>query len=128
MAQPISPETVAVAGYAAVFGQPDLTGDIIRPGAFQQSIKKMRDLIPAASSRVMMLYQHAADRPVGRWDELKEDSHGLFVRGHLFADTRDGRDLVQLLQVGQQHNELVAAQARQGVVLPQPLAQPLGDP
>ncbi|WP_370334836.1 HK97 family phage prohead protease [Parvularcula marina] len=97
MAQPLSPETVAVAGYAAVFGQPDLTGDIIRPGAFQQSIKKMRKLIPAPSSRVMMLYQHAADRPVGCWDELKEDSHGLFVRGHLFADTRDGRDLVQLL-------------------------------
>ena len=96
----MSSSILPIAGYAARFGVVDQAGDIVRPGAFRQSLTKRPKLIPAAAPHVMMLYQHAADRPVGRWHELKEDQHGLFVRGHLFTDTSDGRDLASLLRGG----------------------------
>lgn len=89
---------IPIAGYAAIFGRVDLAGDIIRPGAFLRNLEEQGKLIPATRACVKMLYQHAADRPVGRWDHIREDRHGLFVRGHLFTDTRDGRDLAHLLE------------------------------
>lgn len=92
--------TLSLEGYAAVFGQMDMAGDVIRPGAFRASLEQTRKLIPAGRSRVKMLYQHAAERPLGRWLELREDQHGLFVRGQLFTATSEGRDLAHLLQGG----------------------------
>lgn len=83
-----------IEGYAALFGVPDLSGDVIVRGAFAEN------LIPAASGRVKMLHQHAAEAPVGVWTEMREDDRGLFVRGHLFTDTRLGRDLRSLLEGG----------------------------
>ncbi len=89
-----------VEGYAAIFGEPDLTGDIIRPGAFQKNATGAQKLIPGASPRVMMLYQHAADKPIGRWHHIKEDERGLFVRGSLFTHIELGRDVYSLVQGG----------------------------
>ena len=82
-----------IEGYAAVFGTPDLSGDVIRRGAFER-------LIPAAASRVKMLAQHAAEVPVGRWTRIEEDAHGLRVRGEVFTDTDAGRNLHLLLAGG----------------------------
>lgn len=83
-----------IEGYAAVFGEPDLSGDVIRPGAFA------KNLIPARLARVRMLHQHAAQEPVGRWTGAKEDERGLFVRGEVFTDTSLGADLFRLLKGG----------------------------
>ena len=85
-----------VEGYAALFGVPDLSGDVILPGAFTGGGK----LIPARLARVRMLHQHAAEAPVGRWTEIAEDARGLRVRGEVFTDTRLGRDLARLLKGG----------------------------
>lgn len=93
-------ETLFVSGYAAVFGRPDLSGDIIFPGAFRKSLRNQEKLIPAPVSGVRMLYQHAADRPVGRWERLSEDRHGLLARGEIFLDTDDGRNVASLLRRG----------------------------
>lgn len=82
-----------IEGYAAVFGTPDLSGDVIRRGAFEK-------LIPAAPARVKMLSQHAAEAPVGRWVRMEEDAKGLRVRGEVFTDTSAGRDLHRLLAGG----------------------------
>ena len=82
-----------IEGYAAVFGVPDLSGDTIRRGAFEK-------LIPAAAGRVKMLAQHAAEAPVGRWVRIEEDAVGLKVRGELFTDTDEGRNLYRLLAGG----------------------------
>ena len=83
-----------IEGYAALFGVPDLSGDVIARGAFA------KNLIPARADRVRMLRQHAAERPVGRWTRMKEDERGLFVSGEVFTDTSDGRDLYRLLAGG----------------------------
>ena len=82
-----------IEGYAAVFGVPDLSGDVIRRGAFGK-------LIPVDAGRVRMLAQHAAEAPVGRWVRIEEDARGLRVRGEVFTDTDAGRNLHRLLAGG----------------------------
>ncbi len=63
-------------GYASVFGRLDAGGDMVMPGAFEASLAKRRD-------RIRMLFQHDPREPVGTWDELDEDGHGLRVSGRL---------------------------------------------
>lgn len=77
-----------IEGYAAVFGQPDLVGDVIRAGAFSRSL---RGGLPS------MLLQHREGALVGRWVRLIETGRGLFVRGLIESDgaarlARDGLD------------------------------------
>lgn len=89
-----APRTRAIIeGYGAIFDVPDLSGDVIRPGAFGK-------LIPALVGRVKMLAQHAAEAPVGRWVRMEEDARGLKVRGEIFTDTDAGRNLHRLLLGG----------------------------
>jgi uncharacterized protein len=64
-----------IAGYASLFGVPDLAGDIVERGAFERSLTEL----PAADIR--MLFQHDPDRPIGRWTGAHEDSEGLWMQG-----------------------------------------------
>ena len=64
------------AGYASVFNRLDSGGDIVLPGAFTKSLARRR-------GRIRLLFQHDPKEPVGTWDSLVEDSHGLFVSGRL---------------------------------------------
>ncbi len=64
------------AGYASVFNRLDSGGDIVLPGAFAKSLAKRR-------GRIRLLFQHDPKEPVGIWETLAEDSHGLFVTGRL---------------------------------------------
>ena len=93
-----------IEGYAALFGVPDLSGDVIVRGAFSRGVGSQgagrKNLIPAPLSRVRMLHQHAAGEPVGRWTEIREEEGGLFVRGEVFTDTTAGHDLHRLLRGG----------------------------
>ncbi len=63
-------------GYASVFGRVDAGGDMVMAGAFRASLAQRR-------ARIRMLFQHDPKEPVGTWDELREDGHGLFVSGRL---------------------------------------------
>ncbi len=81
--------TALIEGYAALFNLPDLSGDVIRPGAFRTALKTARN--------IRMLYQHTAERPIGRWLSLKEDARGLFVRGELLLDSADAQETWTLL-------------------------------
>lgn len=83
---------VRIEGYAAIFGAPDLNGDVIARGAFAASIAR------AARGSVKMLYQHAVDAPVGFWTELKEDARGLFAAGELHLGTRQGAEAYALVR------------------------------
>ena len=65
-----------IEGYASVFGIEDRIGDIVRAGAFAQSLQ---------SGPVPMLLQHRAGAIAGRWVRLIEDGRGLFVRGLVAA-------------------------------------------
>lgn len=73
-------------GYASTFGNRDLGGDIVEPGAFSKSIA-------ARGARgVKMLLDHDPRQRIGAWTDLKEDSSGLFVKGKLFMEKQIGRD------------------------------------
>jgi uncharacterized protein len=84
----------AVAGYASLFGVPDLAGDIVLPGAFAASLAHL----PAASIR--MLLQHDPLRPVGRWTRAQEDDVGLWVEGELDPAAPDARHALALIRAG----------------------------
>ncbi|MBB4051055.1 hypothetical protein GGR20_000673 [Devosia subaequoris] len=64
------------AGYASVFNRLDSGGDIVLPGAFAKSLVKRR-------GRIRLLFQHDPKEPVGTWESMAEDGHGLFVTGRL---------------------------------------------
>lgn len=70
-------ETGAFTGYASVFGNEDLWGDIVIAGAFSKSI---------AEKKPAMLWQHNSDEPIGIWTVIKEDEKGLYVEGQLLID------------------------------------------
>lgn len=84
--------TAPIEGYAALFGRPDLAGDIICRGAFARSLARRRP------GDIALLYQHAAEQPVGRWTALREDETGLFARGELLLDATAGREAHALLK------------------------------
>lgn len=67
-----------ISGYASVFGQTDLSGDSVTKGAFAASLLSRTDKLP-------MLFGHKTDTPIGIWDRVVEDRHGLFVSGRIFA-------------------------------------------
>lgn len=82
-----------IEGYAAVFHNRDLNGDMIFPGAFAKSLKR-RD------APVRMLYQHASETPIGRWTSLVEDARGLFVTGEILLSSPTAREVYALLKGG----------------------------
>lgn len=66
-----------IEGYAAIFGTPDLSGDIIVPGAFAKSLERSGGELP-------YLWQHDLKGPViGRVVELAEDTKGLRYKARL---------------------------------------------
>ncbi|TAL39642.1 MAG: HK97 family phage prohead protease [Alphaproteobacteria bacterium] len=82
-------------GYASVFGVTDSVNDKIAPGAFAETLaiaKKDGRLPP-------LLWQHDAREPIGAWREMREDTHGLYVKGELFIrDIPRAREAYKLLR------------------------------
>ena len=87
-------ETGEFEGYASVFNNTDLGNDVIKNGAFLKSVRKK------GARNVKLLYQHKSDMPIGVFDSIKEDSHGLYVKGRLALKTVAGRDAYELLKMG----------------------------
>ncbi len=82
-----------IAGYASVFGAADQGGDVVRRGAFAGALAR-------PERRVKMLWQHDPTRPVGVWEELREDAHGLWVRGRLLPEVAQAREALALIAAG----------------------------
>ncbi|WP_367120135.1 HK97 family phage prohead protease [Sphingomonas sp.] len=83
--------SVRFAGYAAVFGKPDRGGDMIRPGAFAESL--------ARGNAVPLLWQHKAGAVIGRVEHLSEDRRGLRVIAEL-GTGEEARRAASLLASG----------------------------
>lgn len=98
--QPVALDIKAVSedglfsGYASVFSQRDMGGDIVMPGAFAKSLQAY----PA--SRVKLLWQHDQSEPIGVWASLTEDARGLKAEGRLILDTARGREAHALMKAG----------------------------
>jgi len=85
--------TLHIAGYASLFNQTDLSGDVVRPGAFSASLLSPLGKIP-------MLFGHETHDPIGVWDRIFEDKTGLFVSGRIFAGTARANRTQRLISEG----------------------------
>jgi HK97 family phage prohead protease len=86
----------AINGYASVFGVADQGGDVVEPGAFGASLKRLSN----AGCSVKMLWQHDPTSPVGVWDCVGEDALGLSVKGRLLTEIAQGAEAAALLAFG----------------------------
>lgn len=81
-------------GHGAVFGNVDLGGDVILPGAFKRTLAlhKAQDTLPA------MFWMHDMSRIPGKWLDMVEDDKGLVTKGEL-APTDLGKEVHTLLKM-----------------------------
>lgn len=70
-------------GYAAIFGNVDLGGDVIERGAF-------KDVVRNEDGKVVVLWQHRAGDPIGVAD-VSEDAKGLRFEGSLVLEDPTAR-------------------------------------
>ncbi|HZP20084.1 MAG TPA: HK97 family phage prohead protease [Bauldia sp.] len=82
------------AGYASLFGKPDLGRDIVLPGAFRASLAKR------GAAGIKMLFQHDPNQPIGVWSEVREDARGLYVKGRLTPGVARAREVLSLMRAG----------------------------
>lgn len=85
-----------IAGYASLFGSCDQGGDIVEKGAYAASLKRLA----ATGRRVRMLWQHDPTEPIGIWDDVREDTRGLLVKGRLLRDVARAREAAALIEAG----------------------------
>ena len=80
-------EDGAIEGYASVFEVVDNGMDVVQRGAFAKSL---------GGRKVKMLWQHDMSKPIGVWDEIREDERGLYVKGRILKDVQQGREAMAL--------------------------------
>lgn len=81
-------------GYAAIFGEKDLVGDIIRRGAFKKTLDSWKN----SRKNIPLLYQH--EDTIGVITEAYEDDVGLYVKGEINLNVEEGRKAYELLKQG----------------------------
>jgi len=87
-----------VRGYASVFRNTDLGGEVVAPGAFSNWIREN----PNKPLRIFWNHAHLynpAAKPIGITTALKQDRKGLFFEGELH-DTAEGLEVQELLKAG----------------------------
>lgn len=81
-------------GYASIFGNKDLGGDVVVRGAFRESLRRKR------AKDVKFLYMHKTDKPIGIFTKVDEDERGLQVEGKLALGTQLGKETYELMKMG----------------------------
>ncbi|WBU65336.1 HK97 family phage prohead protease [Paracoccus aerodenitrificans] len=94
--RPVMREGAVIEGYASRFGMPDQGGDIVGAGAFGASLARLA----SRGDKVRMLWQHDPAKPIGVWDEIREDATGLFVRGRLLEGVTLAQEAATLIGAG----------------------------
>jgi HK97 family phage prohead protease len=89
-------ERRTVMGYAAKFGNIDLHGDMIMPGAFTKTIKERG---PEGKNEIWFLHDHDTSKVNGKPTLLKEDGNGLYFEARI-VDTEAGEDTLKLYEEG----------------------------
>lgn len=72
--------------YASIFDVLDSDQDRMKAGCFQKSIKEMG---PEGTNRIIHLYQHNPDMPMGRPIKLEETKEGLLCESYI-SEMRNG--------------------------------------
>ena len=87
-------DTLSICGYASLFNEQDISGDIVRKGAFAAS------LLQLGGAPLPMLFGHETVMPIGVWDRITEDARGLYVQGRLFKPGKSRRYILRLVESG----------------------------
>jgi HK97 family phage prohead protease len=74
-------------GYGATFGNKDLGGDVILPGAFDATVAEHL----AAGTVPAMCYEHNPTEPIGDYLTMAVDKKGLLLEGQLWVGSNIGR-------------------------------------
>ena len=69
-------------GYGSVFGVVDSYKEIVAKGAFSDSLAELQ----SKGRPVPVLWQHRSSEPIGLWNNLKEDEHGLWGDGKILLE------------------------------------------
>lgn len=85
---------LAIEGWASLYEEEDLNGDVVAPGAFALSLFGRRP------GDVKLLWQHAAETPIGRWVNFEDRPKGLYARGEILLATRAGTEAAALVSGG----------------------------
>lgn len=85
-----------IEGHASLFGLTDKGGDVVVRGAYAASLARLAE----RGERVRMLWQHDPARPIGIWDEIREDAKGLWVSGRLLPEVAQAREAAALIAAG----------------------------
>ena len=83
-----------IEGHGSVFGNVDLGGDVVLPGAFKRTLAEHK----ANGTLPQMFRMHDPSQVPGRWDSMAEDDYGLAVKGTL-ADTQLGNEMRTLAKM-----------------------------
>lgn len=83
-------------GYAAVFGNVDLGGDRIEPGAFAKTLKRGG----AFGHGIKMLWNHNANDVIGTWPQMEEKEKGLFGQGRFTMAVAKAKEVYALAKDG----------------------------
>ena len=83
-----------IEGWAAVYDEADLNGDVVARGAFAQSLAR------TGAGAVKMLYQHAVDRIVGRWLRFEDRPQGLYAFGEILLIAERQNEAYALAKAG----------------------------
>lgn len=84
-----------ISGYAAIFGNVDKVCDMLIKGCFSKSISE-RGPQSNANDKILLLWMHKMDEPVGRLTLLREDDRGLYFEAVIDEIELGDRALIQL--------------------------------
>jgi uncharacterized protein len=70
------------AGYLSVFNNADSYRDVVRPGAFKDSLSEWAE----KGALPPVLWQHMSSMPIGPFTSMQEDEKGLKTEGRLLID------------------------------------------
>ena len=85
-------DTGSFSGYAAVFGNLDMGGDIVERGAF-------KEFVTTRDNQMRVLYMHDSRNPIGK-AMVKEDSKGLAFDGTLVLEDALARKAYAYMKAG----------------------------
>ena len=87
-------------GYASVFDIADNHDDIIKRGAFIDSIAKHEKALKMRRHEIKLLWQHKPHEVIGTIDNLQEDDKGLFVKASIIFSSPRGKEAINLIRKG----------------------------
>ena len=84
-------------GYCSVFDVEDSYGDVVKAGAYADTIKAWAD----KGKMPPILWQHNRSEVIGVWTKLTEDERGLYGEGRLLVkDVARAREAMALMKAG----------------------------